>query len=76
MVRELHCQVLRAALAFGLAVVTLAPLAASPGEPERSRRGAVRTAAEEPPLPPCRVVRRRLWSDQDGWIVRRVPDCR
>jgi len=75
MIRERHRPIVRAALVLGLAVVTLAPLIASPGESESSMQEAVRAAADDPP-PPCRVVRRRLWSDQDGWIVRRVPDCR
>jgi hypothetical protein len=76
MIRELQRQIVRAALALGLAAVIAAPLIASPGEPVPSGREAARAAEGDPALLPCRVVRRRLWSDQEGWIIRRVPDCR
>jgi hypothetical protein len=72
MVQALHREIVGAGLAISL-VVGL-PIA-YPGEPERSMLGAVRAVGADPRPPPCPVVPRRPWSDPDGWIVQRLPDC-
>ena len=48
--------------------------AAHAGVPGEQRAGARFTALSREG--PCPQVRRKLWLDSEGWVVRRVPLCR
>jgi hypothetical protein len=48
--------------------------AAQVGVPGEQRAGARFTALNREG--PCPQVRRKLWLDGEGWVVRRVPLCR
>lgn len=48
--------------------------AAQVGVPGEQRAGARFTALGREG--PCPQVRRKLWLDGEGWVVRRVPLCR
>jgi hypothetical protein len=48
--------------------------AAQVGVPGEQRAGARFSALRSEG--PCPQVRRKLWLDGEGWVVRRVPLCR
>ena len=70
-----YCALIAATAAAGAA-----PAARRPDEAAASTLGsrtspAALSRASGALMPACRSVRKKMWVEDEGWIVRRVPAC-
>ena len=84
MKRQIRSQLWRASVVAAAAILVLGPAwFAHAAQPSAERRpeailrdgGAVTGSITPEEKASCPKIRKKLWTERDGWIVRRVPVC-